>query len=51
MKMGRRRFAKEWQAYEHPPEVHSGGLFRKGRADAAQVHRSLVQINFYRRER
>jgi hypothetical protein len=49
--MGKRRFAKEWEAYEHPPEVRSGGFFSRGKRENVHNHRSFVQINFYRRER
>jgi len=43
-----RRIRAEWRAYREPPDV-SLPLFRRRRvAGAAQVTRSLIQINFVR---
>jgi hypothetical protein len=45
--MVRRRLDRELAAYRHPPEI---GL-RAGSHGAPQVFRSLIQVNFYPRER
>jgi hypothetical protein len=51
--MGQRRLQREWNAYQHTPEVRLAPLFGRGRYERAhaQVFRSLVQVNFYPRPR
>jgi hypothetical protein len=47
----RRRFEREWQDYQQPPELRLGPFFRRIRAAShqPQVFRSLIQVNFYPR--
>jgi hypothetical protein len=44
----RKRWRREWESYDHSPKV---AFWPRTRRQAGrQVFRSLIQVNFYRRE-
>jgi hypothetical protein len=51
VKWGKRRFERELEDYRNPPELRVGPFGRVKRDAQQQVFRSLVQVNFYPRER
>jgi hypothetical protein len=51
MKWGKRRVERELEDYRDPPELRAGPFRRVRRDPQQQVFRSLVQVNFYPRER
>jgi hypothetical protein len=48
--MVRRRLDRELAEYRHPPEIGFGAASH-GTRPGPQVFRSLIQVNFYPRER
>jgi hypothetical protein len=53
MRRALRRADREWHEYQHPPEVRVAPFFRRRPVSDGQpqVFRSLIQVNFYPRER
>jgi hypothetical protein len=50
-RMVQRRIERELAAYRHPPEIGFGASSHGAPHGPPQVFRSLIQVNFYPRER
>jgi len=53
MNRARRRIDREWLEYQDPPEMRVAPLFRRRPVSDGppQAFRSLIQVNFYPRQR
>ena len=53
IKRARHRIDRELLEYQHPPEMRVAPFFRRRPASdgSPQVFRSLIQVNFYPRQR
>ena len=53
MNRARRRIDREWHEYQDPPEMRVAPFFRRRPVSDGppQVFRSLIQVNFYPRQR
>jgi len=53
MRRALRRVEREWGEYQHPPEMRVAPFFRRRPVSDGppQVFRSLIQVNFYPRQR
>jgi hypothetical protein len=53
MNRARRRIDREWLEYQDPPEMRVAPFFRRRPVSDGppQVFRSLIQVNFYPRQR
>jgi hypothetical protein len=53
MNRARRRIDREWLEYQDPPEMQVAPFFRRRPVSDGppQVFRSLIQVNFYPRQR